>query len=946
MSILRRTAPRLFRNLSMTSVGRSLAFVLLGLIAFAGVGFGDDPPASPDDQVAAETKAEEPKSEEPAAADQPESEADATPDAEPGPVTALVHGRIFTMADAGQIADGTVLIQDGKIVAVGTDLEIPAGANVIDVTGMTVTPGLVDLRSKLWLTSGAGSDSGTTAALSAVDGVDAYSSDWKEVARQGITSVYVQPAARGSLGGYGALLRVAAGDSAAEADLMEKLVLAEKAGFQSSLGVATSNSSTKAQLAEFTGLKKRLSDAKEYAEKWEKYREYGAAEAKKKAEKDKQADKEKAAEKSKKEDAKEGEKEEKKEPSAEGGSPNRGRSGMRRPGGSASPEAKPETESESGDYKSKKSDSADEASDKDKKEEPPKKPDVDPLKDRLVEVLEGKLPLRLEVHGLEDCRRALELAKEFELTVVLEGLSDMAGSTEDVVDSTLPIVLGPWLDTERESYQAKDRVELWGDALTEYPGRFAIASFGRTGRASKDLRYHAAAAVSAGFDAERVLQAITSTPALLAGAGATHGKLKAGFAADIAVFAGHPLDPSSPVAMTFSAGERTFDAGAVVAGEGDDVLVTEVDVPESLPSDYAIKSTRILGEDGTFAPGVLKVSKGKIVGLFAADESTEETTLIDVGDAAITPGLVSAHAELTLASLVDRQGLSDSGPVRAADVYDGLLPVVRRLVEGGFLRAVTVPASDRVIAGQAAEIRLLAKQPIVNAELAEKVVLSGAARSRERFPSSLAGQQQLVRDTFSGNVQPSPMYLPAAALAVFDAARSERQNAITGGERAVMLLVETDAEVAAASKLIKELGFRGILTAAEQWEPVVTMLREADDDELKVSCIVRTMTTNDYDWYAEDIAGLVDAGAKIAFAGEDAMLIRKTAAAAVQAGLPKDAALRALTSDAAEITGMSAGAGRLTADTDADFVIWNGSPLNLAAIPVAIVVDGSLVEKQ
>ena len=79
------------------------------------------------------------------------------------------------------------------------------------------------------------------------------------------------------------------------------------------------------------------------------------------------------------------------------------------------------------------------------------------------------------------------------------------------------------------------------------------------------------------------------------------------------------------------------------------------------------------------------------------------------------------------------------------------------------------------------------------------------------------------------------------------------------------------------------------------------------------------------------------------FAGEDAISIRRTAAAAVQAGMGRDAAMMALTSGAAMMVGMSESAGKLLPEGPADFVIWSGSPLNLAAKPLAIVIDGTLV---
>lgn len=56
---------------------------------------------------------------------------------------ALRGARIMTADKAGTIENGTVLIDGGRIVSVGTDVRIPAGTRLVDVGGMTITPGFI-----------------------------------------------------------------------------------------------------------------------------------------------------------------------------------------------------------------------------------------------------------------------------------------------------------------------------------------------------------------------------------------------------------------------------------------------------------------------------------------------------------------------------------------------------------------------------------------------------------------------------------------------------------------------------------------------------------------------------------------------------------------------------------------------------------------------------------
>ena len=62
---------------------------------------------------------------------------------------ALVGGTLYAVDSAPRKAD--LVFDDGRIVAVGTDLQLPAEAEQIDVTGLRVYPSLIDADSALGL---------------------------------------------------------------------------------------------------------------------------------------------------------------------------------------------------------------------------------------------------------------------------------------------------------------------------------------------------------------------------------------------------------------------------------------------------------------------------------------------------------------------------------------------------------------------------------------------------------------------------------------------------------------------------------------------------------------------------------------------------------------------------------------------------------------------------
>lgn len=67
----------------------------------------------------------------------------------PDGTAAIVGARLVTMVGAEVIEDGAIVWEDDRLVAIGPrdTVTIPAGAAVIDGTGMTVTPGLIDVHA-------------------------------------------------------------------------------------------------------------------------------------------------------------------------------------------------------------------------------------------------------------------------------------------------------------------------------------------------------------------------------------------------------------------------------------------------------------------------------------------------------------------------------------------------------------------------------------------------------------------------------------------------------------------------------------------------------------------------------------------------------------------------------------------------------------------------------
>lgn len=70
----------------------------------------------------------------------------------PATITAIKAGRLVDPVTGTLLLNQIILIENGKFKAIGPNLTIPVGADVIDLSALTVLPGLVDAHNHLALT--------------------------------------------------------------------------------------------------------------------------------------------------------------------------------------------------------------------------------------------------------------------------------------------------------------------------------------------------------------------------------------------------------------------------------------------------------------------------------------------------------------------------------------------------------------------------------------------------------------------------------------------------------------------------------------------------------------------------------------------------------------------------------------------------------------------------
>jgi imidazolonepropionase-like amidohydrolase len=192
--------------------GAVAAFAALTFLTLSGGGATAAKPSA--DPAPAKTEAPKPL---PPGLD-PEANPDPYPSTyhpAPSPTVAIINADILD-ASAPEIPKGTVLMADGKIVAVGPAVTVPDGAKVIDAKGRYVTPGLIDPHSHLGvypspeveaMSDGNEATDPNTAQVWAEHSIWPQDPGFQHALAGGVTTLQILPGSANLFGGRSAIIK-------------------------------------------------------------------------------------------------------------------------------------------------------------------------------------------------------------------------------------------------------------------------------------------------------------------------------------------------------------------------------------------------------------------------------------------------------------------------------------------------------------------------------------------------------------------------------------------------------------------------------------------------------------------------------------------------------------------------------------------------------------------
>ena len=128
---------------------------------------------------------------------------------------AILNANVLT-GDGAELHDTDLLVRKGKIIALGTNLDLGASVSLIDAKGQWVTPGLIDVHSHMGVYSAPGTanhsdgnemTSPVTAQVWAEHSVWPEDPQFEKALAGGVTTVQILPGSGNLIGGRGVTLK-------------------------------------------------------------------------------------------------------------------------------------------------------------------------------------------------------------------------------------------------------------------------------------------------------------------------------------------------------------------------------------------------------------------------------------------------------------------------------------------------------------------------------------------------------------------------------------------------------------------------------------------------------------------------------------------------------------------------------------------------------------------
>jgi len=189
---------------------------------------------------------------------------------DPADVTVIQNATILTVSQ-GTIENGSILIRDGKIAEIGTDIRVPNNAKVIDASGKYVTPGIIDEHSHSASDATNEGSINVSSMVTIHDVIDPTAIAIYRAAAGGVTTASIMHGSANPIGGQKAVIKMRWGEDA------DGLIFqAAPPGIKMALGENVTRDRDPdrypaSRMGQMDVIRQAFLDAQEYKKKWDEY---------------------------------------------------------------------------------------------------------------------------------------------------------------------------------------------------------------------------------------------------------------------------------------------------------------------------------------------------------------------------------------------------------------------------------------------------------------------------------------------------------------------------------------------------------------------------------------------------------------------------------------------------------------------------------------------------
>ncbi|WP_371803148.1 amidohydrolase [Candidatus Lokiarchaeum ossiferum] len=175
----------------------------------------------------------------------------------------------------------------------------------------------------------------------------------------------------------------------------------------------------------------------------------------------------------------------------------------------------------------------------------------------MIDVFQKKIPLRAHAHQANDIVTAVELAKEFDVNIIIEHCSEGHQIIDYLLKNQIPALIGP---TFSHRSKIETRFKTWTTLGKLYKAGLLVGL--TSDHPVSPLQFqtvYAAIAHREGLSEQGAFEVLTINGAKILGIENRVGSIEVGKDADIVLFEGHPLDTRSKISKVFINGNPVFD---------------------------------------------------------------------------------------------------------------------------------------------------------------------------------------------------------------------------------------------------------------------------------------------------------------------------------------------------------------------------------------------------